>query len=45
MIVVNNENVDISLSSPEKGYKSDIETAFNNIDYNVDLRSLRKKKS
>ena len=38
----NIENVDVS-SSPEEGYKSDSETAVSNDDYNVDLRSFRKK--
>ena len=35
----NIENVDVS-SSPEEGYKSDLETTANNVDCNVDLRSL-----
>ena len=38
----NIENVDVT-SPPEDGYESDSETAVNNIDYNLDLRSLRKK--
>ena len=38
----NFENVGVS-SSPEEGYKSGSETAANSVDYNVDLRSLRKR--
>ena len=35
----NIENVDVS-SSPEEGYKSDSETTANNVDCNIDLKSL-----